>query len=304
MKTEKKILWVDDVPAEEVGGRSLEVILNEVYGDTYKLVKALDGSEAEKKINEDAKKREIRLVLMDLEFKNTKTGEVAVAGPEIAQRLYQLNNTLKFIVLSHKDMKGQVVNFGNAGAKIAYILKDELDKTGTYLFNISRAIIEDYANTSWKFYWDRGTLTIENPGLGFGKKSLSLGGNCMNLLDIGFANPNESISNGVFEKGFSGDDPGTNLPKVFKRINDTLREATNGQIWGILAREKRSEIITVIPKENITIIPPDAGELSPSQAVPVPGSAGLPALEAEVKNLRLRVEKLERLFLKKSKKNK
>lgn len=311
----KKILWVDDTPDELIGGRMLREVLHEIYDGRYELLEAKSGVEAERIVTAD-RKREIRLVLMDIEFRDEK-GKIIGNGPDIAQDLFAIHNNLKFIILTRKTLKGQESNMGSAGGKVANIIKPNLAKRAVYFLNLSRSIVEDYENDNWEFRWAFPELYISNSALSFKEKRIWLGGKAGSVLDVALRNPNVSVANSVFEAAIGKNAASTDIPKALKAINDKLRADTNGNMWGILEKKVRGEIYTVVPRENITLTGGSTAACAPAglatptatstsaagTATPAVTSGAVPpGLDVRVAELEKKVKALENI-LRKHKKN-
>jgi len=267
----KKILWVDDEPEVPLAGQSEspEQILKRIYKGKYNLLKAKNFTEAAAIIQAD---NSIRLVLMDIHIKPSATEK---QGQYIARELYKINRNLKFIVLTSFDGDNREISLGEAGARIAHVLKNELCNKKEFLLNLSSAVLEDFENKTWKFEWDYSNtkLWVKNKSK---KINHSVGFSGFNGAFLEYClNSNQKM----FDRGDLARDLSPNSPSVERLtsyVNERLREQTNGRLWGMFVRGARGEIVMAAP--NVEIIAP--AKKGASSAISVPGTGavvGVPA---------------------------
>jgi len=287
----KKILWVDDHPEE------IRAVLREAYQDKYDLIEALNYAAAATIVQAD---KSLELVLLDIHFDGTQK-----QGPDIAQDLYDINNNLKFIVLTSFDGDGREISLGDAGAKIAHVLKIELPNLKQFIFNVSAAVLEDYENANWDFEWNISSgLRVKNTVLGIDKLVVFTGFNGQ-LLDL-------CINSGIkcFDKGAlrtALPPKSTSLEKLTTHINSRLREQTYGKLWGIFVKsgDAKAAIRLVAPNLksvsgtiSAAVLTQPGKSSAASASVPVSGAnmTVQSALEKRVKVCETKIAQLMKML--------
>jgi len=221
-----KILCIDDTPDEMLdpsSGATLRNILEGIYKPLkYDVIFEQDG---EKGI-EVAENKDIKLILLDVEFKQQKK-----QGEDIAKELLSNYPKLKVIVLTRIPETGTKISFGHKLNVVHYILKKKLSLKGIQdkLTNLSRAIIEDYENKNWKIkYVGSQTINLINNKTGkiYG---IDIPMTAEPAILECMKSPNQPVT--------LPDTYGKNLHRVHKNINDNVRNSTEWNTWGILTKE-------------------------------------------------------------------
>lgn len=221
-----KILCIDDTPDEILdtsSKASLKSILQSIYkSPSYEVVFETDGERG----IEIVKKDNIKLVLLDVEFKRQNK-----QGNEIAKELLKSRPQIKIIVLTRISTKGTKISFGHKLNIAHYVIKKQLSSNDIQdkLKNLSQAIIKDYGNKNWKIeYIDTGTINLTNNeteeiyGIDIPTTAEPAILECMK-------SPNQPVA--------LPDTYGKNLHRVHKNINDKVRDGTDWRTWGLLTKE-------------------------------------------------------------------
>jgi CheY-like chemotaxis protein len=250
------ILCIDDTPKEIIDvclKQNLEQILKSIYNSTpYKVVFETNG---DKGIEASIKNHDIKLVLLDIEFKRQKK-----QGDEIAKELLKVRPDLKVIVLTRKTETGNKISFGHKINVVHYIVKQDISSPDIQdkLRNLSRAIIEDYNNEGWKLEHDDifTTLTLSKDEECFGINIPPIGQEVIRDCVKSPNNPVNLSDNSV-------------LSKAHNLINKNVLEGTNWKTWGILTRKgcAKGQLKLVISSVGLPLSPSvlDTSYVSKSQ---------------------------------------
>ena len=216
-----KILCIDDEPdAPKIANKTLKQILHDIYNTSpYDVIFETNG---DKGIEIAGSDKDIKLVLLDVEFKKQKK-----QGDMIAKELLKVRPELKVIVLTRFTETGKKISFGHMRNKVHYVVKEETASLDIQnkVKNLSHAIIEDYENKDWQLeYNSPETITlyrgVESYGINIPITAQGAIADCIK-------SPNRPVS---LSESF-------NLHRIHNMINKNLREGTDWRTWGILTRE-------------------------------------------------------------------
>lgn len=253
MSKKGKILCIDDTPdAPEINGQTLKEILSKIYASSpYQIIFETDGEKGIEAVRAD---NDIKLVLLDVEFKRQKK-----QGDTLADNLSELNPHVKVIVLTRKDERGNKISFGRKDNVVHYVLKKELDSPYIQecLKNLSFAVIEDYYNRTWELEYREGNkgdvIYLNNPirlkNYPISSFSINISDEYLEAIRECIQSPNEPIN-------ISGIVPEDRQSKIVHDINKEVCEKTNWHTWGLLTREGCGMAHIRLLIDNVTLKPP------------------------------------------------
>ncbi len=253
MSKKGKILCIDDTPdAPEINGQTLKEILSKIYASSpYRIIFETDGEKGIEAVRAD---NDIKLVLLDVEFKRQKK-----QGDTLADNLSELNPHVKVIVLTRKDERGNKISFGRKDNVVHYVLKKELDSPYIQecLKNLSFAVIEDYYNRTWELEYREGNkgdvIYLNNPirlkNYPISSFSINISDEYLEAIRECIQSPNEPIN-------ISGIVPEDRQSKIVHDINKEVCEKTNWHTWGLLTREGCGMAHIRLLIDNVTLKPP------------------------------------------------
>jgi len=227
-----KILCIDDTPDQKIKGsdKSLRQIVEKIYRpSSYEVIFETDGEKGIRLARED---NSIKLVLLDIEFTRQKK-----QGDEIAKDLLKVRRELKVIVLTKivPSAKGKgrgiKISLGSKKNIIHYVVKMALSSPDIQekLKNLSYAIINDYTNKNWTIrYDDIGVINLTNKQIKR-EYEINIPSTSEPAILECMKSPNKPISLPTTY--------GKNLNRVHNNINETVREKTDWNTWGILTKE-------------------------------------------------------------------
>lgn len=215
------ILCIDDEPdAPKIANRTLRQILHDIYDTSpYEVIFETNG---DKGIEIAGSGKDIKLVLLDVEFKKQKK-----QGDTIAKELLKVRPELKVIVLTRFTETGKKISFGHKRNVVHYVIKEEIASLDIQnkVKNLSHAIIEDYENKDWQLeYNSPETITLYNGKESYG---INIPITAQGAIADCIKSPNRPIS---LSESF-------NLHRIHNMINKNVREGTGWKTWGILTRE-------------------------------------------------------------------
>lgn len=222
-----KILCIDDTPDQIIdtsANTTLKQILEGIYKSSpYEVVFETFG---EKGIDAAKKDKDIKLVLLDIEFTQQKQ-----QGDVIAKELLKASPELKIVVLTRQTETGKKISFGHKRNVVHYVIKKEISSPDIQekIKNLSRAIIEDYNNKNWKLEYDgAGVIKL------ISKNGKAYGINIPSMSEAGILECMKSPNNPVsVPTGLTNAD----LNKVHNTVNNNIREGTDWNTWGLLTKE-------------------------------------------------------------------
>jgi CheY-like chemotaxis protein len=217
-----KILCLDDTPdSPEIANKTLREVLGNIYQSTpYEVIFETYG---EKGVEAAKGDRDIKLVLLDIEFAKQKK-----QGDEIAKDLRKVRRDLKVIVLTRQTDTGHKISLGWKRNVVHYVIKKliHLSDIQRKMRSLSRGVIEDPQNREWKLEYDGAeTITLikgaESYGINLpitGKQAII---DCINV-------PNKAVPISLASD---------QMNKARNNINNNVREGTDWKMWGILSKE-------------------------------------------------------------------
>lgn len=216
-----KILCIDDEPdAPKIANKTLKQILHDIYDtSSYEVIFATNG---DKGIEIAGSDKDIKLVLLDVEFKKQKK-----QGDIIAKELLKVRPELKVIVLTRFTETGKKISFGHKRNVVHYVIKEETASLDIQnkVKNLSRAVIEDYENKGWQLeYVGPETITLSNGKESYG---INIPITAQGAIADCIKSPNRPVS---LSESF-------NLHRIHNMINNNAREGTEWKTWGILTKE-------------------------------------------------------------------
>lgn len=217
-----KILCLDDTPnSPEIGNKTLKEVLDEIYQSTpYEVIYETHGEKGVETANAD---KDIRLVLLDIEFVRQKK-----QGDEIAKDLRKVRPDLKVIVLTRQTDTGHKISLGWKRNVVHYVVKKHIHMPDIQrrMRSLSRAVIEDPQNREWRLEYDGAeTVTLIKGADSYGI-NLPITGKQAIIDSINAPNKSVPIS-------LASDQ----LNKARNSINNNVREGTDWKMWGILSKE-------------------------------------------------------------------
>lgn len=230
----KKILCIDDTPeAPEIDGKTLKDTLKNIYDSShYQVIFETDGERGIETVKND---HDIKLILLDVEFKRQKK-----QGDRIADELLNVNTGIKIIVLTRKDIRGKKISFGSKDNVVHYVLKKELSnqRIQKCLKNLTIAVIEDYYNKTWQLEYREGSggdvLCLRNTNrledYPINTFTINISDEYLPAIRECIQNPNEPVD-------ISCRVAGKKQNRILNLVNSQVRNITDWNIWGILTRE-------------------------------------------------------------------
>lgn len=226
----KKILCIDDTPeAPEIDGKTLKDTLKNIYDSShYQVIFETDGERGIETVKND---HDIKLILLDVEFKRQKK-----QGDRIADELLNVNTGIKIIVLTRKDVRGKKISFGSKDNVVHYVLKKELSnqRIQKCLKNLTIAVIEDYYNKTWQLEYREGSrgdvLCLRLEDYPINTFTINISDEYLPAIRECIQNPNEPVD-------ISCRVAGKKQNRILNLVNSQVRNITDWNIWGILTRE-------------------------------------------------------------------
>lgn len=230
----KKILCIDDTPeAPEIDGKTLKDTLKNIYDSShYQVIFETDGERGIETVKND---HDIKLILLDVEFKRQKN-----QGDRIADELLNVNTGIKIIVLTRKDIRGKKISFGSKDNVVHYVLKKELSnqRIQKCLKNLTIAVIEDYYNKTWQLEYREGSggdvLCLRNTNR---LEDYPINSFTINISDEYLPAIRECIQNPNEPVDISCRVVGGKQNRILNLVNSQVRNVTDWNTWGILTRE-------------------------------------------------------------------
>jgi CheY-like chemotaxis protein len=272
-----KVLCIDDEPdVPRIANKTLRQILSAVYDTSpYDVIFETNG---DKGIKIADRNNDIKLILLDIEFKKQKK-----QGDMIAKELEKIRPDLKVIVLTRFAETGRKISFGHKQNVVRYVVKEEISSVYIQkkLKNLSQAVIEDYENRGWQLEYDgHETITLFRDKESYGINiPITAKGAIIDCIQ----SPNRPVALS---------DP-FNLNKAHNMINKNVTEVTDWKTWGIVTREDCA-------KGQLKLV---VGSVvsSPAHQAPKDPYVTQSQFEMSLKEMNARIDKLEQKLAKISK---